>query len=55
MADAEERRDKILRDYHELTHTLPNLPAQLRDFQVKEMYIPENCFALHLKIFRLIY
>ena len=25
MADAEERRDKILRDYHELTRKLPNL------------------------------
>ena len=38
MAGAEERRAKILRDYCELTRTHPNLPAQLRDFQVKEMY-----------------
>lgn len=38
MAGAGERRDKILRDYYELTRTHPNLPAQLRDFQVKEMF-----------------
>ena len=38
MAGAEERRAKILRDYHELTRTHPNLPAQLRDFQVKEIF-----------------
>ena len=55
MDDAEERRAKILRDYHELTRTHPNLPVQLRDFQVEEMHIPENCFELHLKIFRLTY
>ena len=38
MAGAEERRAEILRDYHELTRTHPNLPAQLRDFQVKEIF-----------------
>ena len=55
MDDAEERRAKILRDYDELTRTHPNLPVQLRDFQVEEMHIPENCFELHLKFFRLTY
>ena len=38
MAGAEERRAKILRDYHELTRTHPNLPAQLRDFRLKEIF-----------------
>ena len=35
MASEEERRSKLLNDYCELRRTHPELPAQLRDFQVK--------------------
>ena len=50
MGSEEERRSKILRDYYELRRTHPELPAQLRDFQVEE-----NCCTVHLKIFRWTY
>ena len=42
MASEEERRSKLLNDYCELRRTHPELPAQLRDFQVKAN-IAENC------------
>ena len=42
MASEEERRSKILNDYCELRRTHPELPAQLRDFQVKANVV-ENC------------
>ena len=42
MASEEERRSKLLNDYCELRRTHPELPAQLRDFQVKAN-VAENC------------
>ena len=42
MASEEERRSKILNDYCELRRTHPELPVQLRDFQVKAN-VAENC------------
>ena len=50
MGSEEERRSKILRDYCELRRTHPELPEQLRPFQVEE-----NCCTVHLKIFRWTY
>ena len=42
MASEEEILWKILWDYSELRRTHPELPAQLRDFQVKAN-VAENC------------
>ena len=46
MTGTEGRRAKIVRDYWELRRIHPELPDQLRDFQVKK--IEQNPFAQYI-------